>query len=40
MILTLWYIYHKIKEVLDEQIQTAKARRKDFLERMEQNENV
>ena len=75
MILTLWYIYHKIKEVLNEkfgnditrilyffiyerkiiltngfikktrktpieQIQTAKARRKDFLERMEQNENV
>lgn len=30
----------KTRKTPIEQIQTAKARRKDFLERMEQNENV
>ena len=39
MILTLWYIYHKIKEVLNEKFD-SKSKVKRFLERMEKNENV
>ena len=39
IILTNGFI-KKTRKTPIEQIQTAKARRKDFLERMEQNENV